>query len=126
MRSRRISKFAALLSLAVMLFAQAAIALADCDIFLSAQPHGLIASGHESVEEPCHETGANAKLCAAHCQGEDLSLDKPQVKVHVLLGHPVFAWRTTAAPLRDSVALVRQPEAWATPPPRILFRSLLI
>ncbi len=126
MRSRRISKFTALLSLAVMLFAQTAIALADCDIFLSARPHGVIAGGHESGEETCHESGTNVNLCAAHCQGDDLSLDKPQVKVHVLLGHPVLAWRTTPAPLRDSVALARQPEAWAGPPPRILFRSLLI
>jgi len=126
MRSRRISKFTALLSLAVMLFVQAAIALADCGIFLSARPHSLIASSHEPAEEPCHESGASASLCTAHCQGENLSLDKPQVKVHVLLGHPVLAWRTARAPLRDSVALVRQPEGWATPPPRILFRSLLI
>jgi hypothetical protein len=126
MRSHRISKFTALLSLAVMLFAQAAIALADCDIFLSARPHGLIASGHAPAEEPCHESGANASLCAAHCQGEDLSLDKPQVKVHALPPQAVLAWRTTPVSPRDSVALARQPEAWAAPPPRILFRSLLI
>lgn len=126
MQSRRISKFAGLLSLAVMLFAQAAVALADCDIFLSARPHSAIAADHESGGEPCHESGANVNLCSAHCQGEDLSLDKPQVKVHVLIGHPVLAWRTSPAPLRDSVAFVRQPEAWATPPPRVLFRSLLI
>jgi len=126
MRSRRISKFTALMSLVVMLFAQAAIASADCDVFHSARPHSLIAGGHEPAEEPCHESGANANLCAAHCQGDNLSLDKPQVKVYALLGHPVLAWRTTPAPLRDSVALVRQPEAWAAPPPRILFRSLLI
>ena len=126
MRSRRISKFTALLSLAVMLFAQAAIALADCDIFLSAQAHSVIASGNESPEETCHESGANANLCAAHCQGEDLSLDKPQVKVHALLAQAVLVWRPKPALLRDSLALARQPEAWAVPPPRILFRSLLI
>ena len=126
MRSRRISKFTALLSLAVMLFAQAAIALADCDIFLSARPHSPIAIDHESADATCHENGANANLCAAHCQGEELSLDKPQVKVHALLAQAVFAWRTIPASLRDSVAPARQPETWAAPPPRILFRSLLI
>jgi hypothetical protein len=126
MRSRRISKFTALLSLVVMLFAQAAIAFADCDLAQSSRPHSLVAIDHESTDGPCHESGANANLCAAHCQGDNLSLDKPQVKVYALLGHPVLAWRATPAPLRDSVALVRQPEAWAAPPPRILFRSLLI
>lgn len=126
MLSRRISKVTALLSLAVMLFAQGAIALADCDIVLSAQPHSLIASGHQPAEEPCHESDASANLCAAHCQGDDLSLDKPQVKVHALLAQAVLAWRTTPVSLRDSVAHARQPEAWAAPPPRILFRSLLI
>ncbi len=126
MQSRRISKFAGLLSLAVMLFAQAAIALADCDIFLSARPHGAIAADHHSGEGPCHETGANAKLCAAHCQGEDLSLDKPQLKVPALLAQAVLVWRPRTAMPQVSVALARQPEAWATPPPRILFRSLLI
>ncbi|OGA16536.1 MAG: hypothetical protein A3I63_11660 [Betaproteobacteria bacterium RIFCSPLOWO2_02_FULL_66_14] len=126
MQSRRNSKFAGLLSLAMMLFAQAAIALADCDIFLSARPHSLIASDHESPDATCHEDGANANLCAAHCQSEDLRLDKPQVKVHLLLAQSVLAWRATPALQRDSVAFVRQPEAWATPPPRILFRSLLI
>lgn len=126
MRSRRILKYTGLLSLAVMLFAQAAIALADCDIVLSARPHTLIAIDHESADATCHESSPNANLCAAHCQGDDLSLDKPQVKVHALLAQAVLAWRTTPASLRDSVALARQPEAWAAPPPRILFRSLLI
>lgn len=126
MRSRRISKFTALLSLAAMLFAQAAIALADCDIFLSARPHSLVASGQEPAEEPCHESGANANLCAAHCQSEDFSLDKPQVKVPALLAQAVLVWRPRTTVSLDPVALARQPEAWAGPPPRILFRSLLI
>lgn len=126
MQSRRISKFAGLLSLAVMLFAQAAIALADCDIFLSARPHGAIGVDHDSGEEPCHDSGASTNLCAAHCQGEDLSLDKSQVKVHALPTQAVLVWRSRPALLRDSVAFARQPEAWAAPPPHILFRSLLI
>jgi len=123
---RRISIYKGVLSLAVMLFAQAAIALANCDVYLSAQPHSFIVIDHESGAERCHENGASAKLCAAHCQGEDLSLDKPPVKVHAPLAQAVLARRTTPALLTNSVAPGRRPNAWAAPPPRILFRSLLI
>lgn len=125
MWSRRISNFIAKLCLAVMLFAQTAIAFADCDIFLSARLHSLIATDHQSADAPCHEGGANANLCKAHW-GEELCLDKPQVKVQKLLAQAVLAWHATSAARRGSVARVLHLEAWAAHPPRILFQPLLI
>lgn len=119
-------KIGGMLSLAVMLFAQAAITFAACDVIRSTSRHALAAVGHEAPERTCHQQGGIANLCLAHCEVEDLSLDKPQVKVHALFLQPVLAVRAPATPLKDSVAGAPHPLAWADPPPRILFQSLLI
>ncbi len=119
-------KIVGMLSLAVMLFAQAAITFAACDMIRSTPRHALAMVGHEAPEQTCHEQGGNANLCLAHCEGEDLSLDKPQVKVHALFLQSVLAVRVPPAPLKDTIASAPHPEAWADPPPRILFQSLLI
>lgn len=115
-----------MLSLAVMLFAQVAITFAGCDLIRSTPSRVLAAVGHEASEQGCHEQSRNANLCLAHCEGEDLSLDKPQVKVHALFLQPVLAVRAPAAAQKDTIANPPHPEAWGDPPPRILFQSFLI
>lgn len=114
-----------MLSLAVMLFAQAAITFAACDMIRSIPRHALATLDRQDPEQVCHEQDGNANLCLAHCGGEDLSLDKPQVKVHALFLQSVLAVRVPAAPLNYTVVRASHREAWADPPPRILFQSLL-
>ncbi|MBI2754354.1 MAG: hypothetical protein HYX46_12740 [Betaproteobacteria bacterium] len=115
-----------MLSLAMILFAQIAVTFAACDVIRSTPRHALATVSHEAPERTCNEQDGNANLCLAHCEGEDLSLDKPQVKVHALFLQSVLAVRVPPAPLKYMVVCAEHPGAWADPPPRILFRSLLI
>ena len=121
-RSRRF--VAAIAALASMLFAQAAFALAACDPGRMSSRAQVVAAQSEDYA-PCHEPADNVNLCLAHCQTAEQTLDKPQVKVPdlslqiVLLvarpdGRPAMRW------------MARSYSPVAGPPPRILFRSLLI
>jgi hypothetical protein len=113
----------ATLLLGALLFAQAAIALAGCDMQDRAPAQAL--AQRESM--PCHEDPApNPNLCLAHCTSADQSADTPQFVMPV--------WRAVA-PLtvavanswRARVSAVRhQPPHAVGPPPRILFQSFLI
>jgi hypothetical protein len=114
------------LALAAMLFAQAAFALAACDLISRTPMHAFAPAGAEARDPNCHETGAGANLCLTHCQTENQSLDKPQVKVPALALQPVTGARAPQEPLNETVAFARHPVAWAAPPPRILFQSFLI
>jgi hypothetical protein len=123
MLSRFRTRNCARILLAALLFAQAAVAAAACDM-----PDRAPAQAFTQQEsKPCHEEPAqNANLCLAHCLSADQSADTPQVVVH--------PW-CAAAPLA-----VAAPQAWsgravvwqrliphtATPPPRILFQSFQI
>lgn len=122
MRSRRFFNAAGIAALAAMLFAQAAFALAACDPARASSRALMIAAEYA----PCHEPVDNANLCLAHCQGAEQTMDKHQVKV------PEASF-LAVAPAR-ALRAARQPILWtpralsptAGPPPRILFRSLLI
>lgn len=124
MTSRRTRTRVAQLSLGVLLFAQAVLAMASCD-WLQAAPARAIAAN--SIEQPCHEEPAsNANLCLAHCLSADQSADIPPLAVP--------AWIDTV-PLTVAIS-----ERWsgralivqfvlprpAAPPPRILFQSFQI
>ena len=123
MRSNR-RFFAAIAALAAMLFAQAAFALAVCN------PQGMPSRAQALVEAdqhaPCHEPAENANLCLAHCQNAEQTLDKHQVKLPDLSAVPVLQ-------VRGARHMVSR-RTWAPsvlspvvgPPPRILFRTLLI
>lgn len=124
MRSRRPSVCAALAALAAMLFAQAAIALALCDIGLSgATP---MHSGHETLAMPCHEPEQSTNLCVAHCRNSDQTLDKPQVKVLAAAPAPAAHLCVVFAPADRTSPVTRTTPLPAGPPPRILFHSFLI
>jgi hypothetical protein len=120
-RRRLLAAFAAL---AAMLFAQAAFALAACSPLQAQSRAHMIAQQAETA--PCHEPADNANLCLTHCQAGEQTLDKHQVKVPhapataVLVVHavPQRSWIARAVP--------RTPSPAAAPPPRILFRTLLI
>ena len=63
-------------------------------------------------------------MCVAYCQGEELSLVKPQVNVHALFLQSVLALRETHGLNKNSNAPTRNSHAWAAPPPRIPIQSL--
>jgi len=109
--------------LVALLFTQAAIAAAACDM-PERTPAKAIA---QEPAMPCHEEPVqNANLCLADCLSGDQSADSPQVALP--------AWNsavtlTIAMPdlhgVRSTIvqhALPRPP----APPPRILFQTFLI
>lgn len=123
MRSRP-RYFAALAALAAMLFAQAAFALAACDPVRASSRAAMLV--HTADEAGCHQPADNANLCLAHCQGREQTLDKHQVKVPdapSVAFHLVNAWPHAPQLVRFSPRL---PAPAVGPPPRILFRTLLI
>lgn len=108
-----------------MLFAQAAFALASCNLY-RAQSHAVMIAAQDAQREPCHESGENPNLCLAHCQGGEQTLDKHQVKVPELFLQPVLVIRGLQAARQPILVATRLPVPAAGPPPRILFQSLLI
>lgn len=128
MGTRRALRLAAAAGLAAMLFAQAALALAACNLDSGAPSRGM-ALAMKAVAEPqapCHEQApATDTLCVAHCEASDQTLDKYQAKVPVL---PVHLLPTVAARVVPPVTvfLPTAPVPAASPPARILFQSLLI
>lgn len=125
MRSRRLSYLAGIAALAAMLFAQAAFALASCDLY-RAQSHALMIAAQDAERAACHEPSENSTLCLAHCQGGDQTLDKHQVRVPELLVQTVLVIRGLQAPGRPVLLRARLSAPVAGPPPRILFQPLLI
>jgi hypothetical protein len=122
MRSPR-RYFAALAALAAMLFAQAAFALAACDPVRASSRAAMVMQADEAG---CHESADTANLCLAHCQGREQTLDKHQVKVPdapFAVVQFLHAWPQAPQLARFSPRL---PAPAAGPPPRILFRTLLI
>jgi len=125
MRSRRFFFTAGIAALAAMLFSQAAFALAACDP-ARAPSRALMIVAQNAEYATCHEPADNANLCLAHCQGGEQTLDKHQVKVPEVSLQAVLpprAWQEARQPTRWTP---RAPYPPAGPPPRILFRSLLI
>jgi hypothetical protein len=110
--------------LGVLLFAQAALALAGCD-WLRAAP--ALAISASSSRAPCHEEPAvNPNLCLAHCLSADQSTDTPQVVVPVWVDAApiaIVAIEPWIIPVLDLQFVLPRPSA---PPPRILFQSFLI
>ena len=120
---RSVRKIASVL-LGVLLFAQAALAVADC-VWLRAAPARAIMT--EADEPSCHDQPAsNSNLCLAHCLGNDQSADKPEVAIP--------AWSQAYFLVVVDIESVWAPQAVlhytlprpGAPPPRILFQSFLI
>ena|SRR5258706_8894913 len=122
MLSRSVTRHCAKILLIALLFSQAAVAAAACDM-----PDRAPAQAFVQQESPCHEEPAqNANLCFAHCLSADQSADTPQVVVHAWSG----AAPLTVAPVQSwsgrAVVWQRLIPPIAAPPPRILFQSFQI
>lgn len=119
-RSRLASSVAAL---AGMLFLQAAIAFAPCDL-----PGRSAAMAHAvamAAMPDCHEAD-EANLCLAHCASEDQTVMKVQLALPDLAlpaAMPIGVAPENAFP---AVQSPRAQLAAAGPPPRILFQSFLL
>ena len=125
---RRPLRLAALAGLAAMLFAQAALVLGACKLESSGPSRGraLAVTVAAEPQAACHEEApASEALCVAHCQASDQTLDKYQAKLPLLAVHLLPAFVVRPAP-RPAVDLPLDPVPVASPPARILFRSLLI
>lgn len=123
MRSRRRSLASVLAALAGLLFLQAAIAFAPCE--LPGRSAATAMAAAMAGMPDCHEAD-QANLCLAHCAGEDQAILKVQVDL------PDLAAPAALPPMgvvrKNERATIEAPPflAAAGPPPRILFQSFLL
>jgi hypothetical protein len=110
--------------LGLLLFVQAALALAGCDWSRAAPALAISAS---SSQPPCHEAPVvNPNLCLAHCLSADQSADTPQVIVPVWVDTAplmIIVMERQAHRSVDEQFVLPWP---SVPPPRILFQTFLI
>ena len=108
-----------------MLFLQAAIAFAACEMPAGAMAGMHGATMHGDAMPDCHEQPDDPpNLCLAHCQSEDQTLTKlqPQLPDLAQSRAAIMVWqppRPVYVPIAAFVPL-------AAPPPRILFQSFLL
>jgi len=126
MRSRRALHAAGILALAAMLFAQAALALASCELIRRTPAHAMAMALEDAQAARCHEPAKNLNLCLVHCKSDDQTLDKPLVKIPPASLESLPAIRVEHEPQVAELASVRLPTPIAGPPRHILFQSLLI
>jgi len=123
MISRRTRTRVAQLTLGVLLFAQAALAMAACD-WLHAAPARAF---NQASSPPCHEEPKqNANLCLVHCLSADQSADTPQFVIPAWIDSaPLMVAVSHRWSGRASIVRFVLPRP-AAPPPRILFQSFQI
>jgi len=120
---RRTRGHVAIVLLGALLFAQAAIALAACD--MQDRVPVLAFSHPESM--PCHDNPApNPNLCLAHCTSADQSADTPHFVVPVWRAFAPLTVVTPDSWIVRILAVRHLPPHAVGPPPRILFQSFLI
>jgi hypothetical protein len=123
MRSRRHSLASALAALAGLLFLQAAIAFAPCEL-PGRSAATAIAAAMAGMPD-CHEAD-QANLCLAHCASEDQAVIKVQLDLPDLAAPealpPMAVVGKHVPPAIDAPPYL----AAAGPPPRILFQSFLL
>lgn len=109
--------------LGALLFAQAALAAARCD--MPDLSPAQVFTQPESM--PCHEEPArNANLCLAQCLSADQSAETPQVVVPAWSGMAPLAAMVADRPRAQVAKLRHEPPDPVGPPPRILFSKFLI
>jgi hypothetical protein len=122
---RKALRTLARLALAGFVFAQATLALAACRLPEPSAAQALIQAG-TAADEPCHEQNEDsAVLCVAHCITTAQGLEKPFWKPP-LPAAPAVAVFLVTPPFVAPLPALDAPPAHAGPPPRILYRTLLI
>jgi hypothetical protein len=123
---RKALRTLARLALAGFVFAQSTLALAACRLPEPSAAQALIQAG-AAAGEPCHEQNEDsAVLCVAHCITTAQGLEKPFWKPP-LPATPAVAVFLVAPPfVAPPLPALDAPPPHAGPPPRILYRTLLI
>jgi hypothetical protein len=122
MRSRRRSLASTLAALAGLLFLQAAIAFAPCE--MPGRSAATTMAAAMAGMPDCHEAD-QANLCLAHCASEDQAVLKIQIDVPDLVAPAVIPMAAVRQNVSTAVAIPIY-RAAAGPPPRILFQSFLL
>jgi len=130
MLSRRRIAGLARLVLGVLLFAQAALALAACDLDVRAPAQAISAMNEMpccAEDEAPDGIAGNANLCLAHCTSDAQRVDTDGLAFPAFPAGPVLV--VSAAPAPVQLAW-RQPSsdgyAFAAPPRTILFQKFQI
>ena len=126
MATRRILKRVARALIAMLLFAQGALALAACDWAQRSPALAIAQAGGGQGSANCMEQMRNANLCVAHCLGESQSLDKPSAALPAMPPAPMLTVQHFALEPRFSARVVDLPACSAGPPPRIVFQTFLL
>ena len=125
MRLRRRLITPDLLALAAMLFLQAAIGFAACE--LPERSAGILSTMAQSATQPeCHEPEQDQGLCIAHCAAQDQTVTKAQFSLPELAAHSVTPVRVAAIDLPPAVPMRAPAAPAAGPPARIRFQSFLL
>lgn len=107
-----------------MLFLQAAIAFAACEMPGGAGLAGMHAAHGEAMPD-CHDPADDPpSLCVAHCQNQEQALGKLQPQMPDLAAPRTVVM--AARPPRSLYVPVAAFVPLAAPPPRILFQSFLL
>lgn len=115
-------RFIARIIAVALLFTQALVAFADCQM-----PQRSPAAAIAAENPPCHESTGETNVCIAHCLAADQSLDKPQVSTPSPAAAPVLVLQSASETLNAHTPAFRHfALPAAAPPPRILFRTLRI
>lgn len=124
MKTARSLKRIAGVLLGVMLFAQAAFAVAGCDWWERAPAEAIARMN----APPCHHEDQSpvTSVCVAHCLADFQSLDKPSVALPALGDTPVLLVVLPAPRCARQAYMPDAPARVSAPPPRILFSKLLI
>ena len=116
------------IALAGFLFAQAALAIAACQLGERSAAQAIL-NASAPAGEPCHQGDSDsaAALCVAHCVTQTQSLEKPLWKLPAPAAAPLqIEFFAPTLPAVISLPARQLPAALAGPPRRILFRTLLI
>ncbi len=124
MFSRHTRHRVARLLLGLFLAGQAVLAFAACE--MSERSAARAVTSATSGEVACHETdqGMDVSMCAMHCVAGSQTLDKPAFNLQGLAAAPLLMLHSKVQWAAPAAAEIPLPVAG--PPPRILFRTLLI
>ena len=123
MPNRSLRLWISRLTLALMLFAQGAMAWSACE-WLESSPARAIRAGAEAA--PCHET-INASVCLTHCLADSQAVQEFAPDIPAMPAVPVMWVELPPVPAESAGAtLLPDPAAGTGPPRRILLQSFQV
>ena len=112
------------LALALMLFAQGAMAWSACEWLEPAPDRAVVAAATEAA--PCHES-SHDPMCLTHCLSDRQAVQKVVFDIPAMPSAPVLKLVSPADPMVDTgIAIQPDPAAGTGPPRRILLQSFQV